>query len=125
MKRVEPPSRLIDPLRNIIRRIVLRLFAFTHEVILREWHRTRIEPHVDHFGCSMHGAAARAIECDLIHIRLVWIELLVCWIDSRSMCLTLRKIRESTDRALVPAFLAYPDGKRRAPEPLTRYAPIF
>ncbi len=48
-------------------------------MVLREWHRTRVEPAVDYFGGALHFAAAlMAFAGEVVKVGAVQLYILIC-----------------------------------------------
>jgi hypothetical protein len=81
-QRVEPPAGLVQALADEVGRKVPAELGVVLErpVPLGREHRARIEPRVDHLGHAPHASAAHAArEDDLVHHRLVGIEVVAKW----------------------------------------------
>ncbi|MNJ37062.1 hypothetical protein D3C77_318690 [compost metagenome] len=63
---------------HIGRVLLLEDFCIAERVmVLRKWHRSAIEPDIDHFGRALHNSAfaVRAVQLYLIHIRLMQLKI--------------------------------------------------
>ena len=78
-ERVEPAARLVDSLRDEVRREALLedLLVVERIMPLREWHGARVEPAVDDFLDAVHLLAAlRALDRDLVDVRAVQLDVI-------------------------------------------------
>ena len=120
-QRIEPASRLIDSLGNKLRRELLleQVVIFKRIVVLREGHRTGVEPAVDNLRHAVHLAAAlRALYCNRVDIGAVQLDI-VRAVRGHALELFDRAYRMSV------TALAFPDVERSSPVAVTADAPIL
>ncbi len=119
-QRVEPAARLIDCFGDEIggEGFFKYLFILERIMILRERHRTRIEPAIDYFGRAFHlPAALVALTGQMIQIRTVQFD--IC----RRAAFFL-KFPSGSDHLDPAAVFAYPYGQRRPPVAVARKPPV-
>ncbi len=112
MERVKPAARLIDAFGNEVGRIrpVEDFFVLERIMPLRKRHGAGIEPHIDQFRRTFHGAATIiARKRDFVHVRLVEIERI-------GNVLALLQFLNTSNALLFAALLTNPDWERRAPK---------
>ena len=109
-KRVEPTSRLVDSLRNEVcgKNFLENIPIFKRIVPLSKRHRSRVEPAVEHFGCTHHFAAAFALPLYLVDIRTMQFDVVI---EMRFFAQFLAR----ADDVHLSALVAHPNRKRRAP----------
>ena len=122
-QRVEPTACLVDAFADEVGgklRFDL-VVVFERIMPLREGHRARVEPGVDHFRHAAHGAGPRrGWPRVLIDVRLVRIEV----VGERTSD-TRRQIGVAADHVdLGGVFVVHPDRQRRAPVAVARNRPI-
>ena len=118
-QRVEPAARLVDRLADVVGREARLelLLVLERRVALRERHRARVEPDVDHLGHAAHLLAAlraRRRSCSSTYGR--------CGSSSSRPARASSSANEPI--ALDVAVLAAPDRQRRAPVALARDRPV-
>ena len=120
-ERVEPAARLVDSLRDEVRREALLedLLVVERIMPLREWHGTRVKPAVDDFLDAVHLLAAlRALNRDLVDVRTVQLDVI------RAVRAHGLEFLDRADDMLMAAF-ALPYRQRRAPVAVAREAPVL
>ena len=120
-ERVEPAARLIDRLRDEVRReaALENLLVLKRIVPLGKGHRARIEPAVDDLGHAVHlPAAFRAADRHAIDVGSVQLQ------RFRAVFRQRLELFDRADRMLMSAA-ALPDVERRAPITVAADAPIL
>src|SRR3990172_11524215 len=121
MESVEPPSCLVYSLRDVIGGIgpFEDLLVFERIVPLGEGHGPGIKPYVNKLRCPFHAPFARVTNERYI-VDKWFVE-----IERIRNILSPFQLLDASDTALVPAFFANPDWKRRSPESVPRERPVL
>ena len=120
-QRIEPSSRLVNSLRNKVRRKLLfkKLFIFKRIVVLCKRHGAGIKPAVDNFRHTVHlFAALWTFYRNFIYIRTVELNIV------RAVVRHGLQLLNTADRMLVSAF-TFPYIQRCSPVTVAAYAPVL
>ena len=120
-ERVEPAARLVDSLRDEVRREALLedLLVVERIMPLCKRHGPRVKPAVDDFLDAVHLLAAlRALDRDLVDVRTVQLDVI------RAVRAHGLELLDRADDMLMAAF-ALPYRQRRAPVAVAREAPVL
>ena len=120
---IEPASGLVDRFGDELRgeAALEKLLVLKRIMILGERHGAGIEPAVDDFGDTLHGAAAvRTLDLNIIHERPVQLDIGIVGIAGQ-----LRQFRLAADADLLAAVRAFPDVEGGAPVTVTGNAPVL